>query len=216
MAPGPSRGFTNPFYSSTPPPPTSPPPAYNQPSSISTSQGPSSGQPMQYSSLSDLTRGRAAPPQPPQRFEYQPQPERQGYRAPPATNEYDPYSGSGSGAGASASAAGGSGRRVPPIPKDGMMPPVPPEPPRRTVATPPVPPRQPTYMQQVQGYIPDRASNTVTSAADRMRDGFNSIATNERKDQVMGGLGKLGAGAAKGAAKLGAKGAYQLGKFASK
>ncbi|WVF67661.1 hypothetical protein IAT40_002420 [Kwoniella sp. CBS 6097] len=210
MAPGSTRGFTNPFYSSTPPPPTSPPPSYNQAST--TSQGPSNGQPMQYSSLSDLTRGRGAAPQPPQRFEYQPQPERQGYRAPPpATNDYDSSYGSGAGTG-----AGGSGRRVPPVPRDGMMPPVPPEPPRRTVATPPVPPRQQTYMQQAQSYIPDRASNTVTSAADRVRDGFNTIATNERKDQVLGGLGKLGAGAAKGAAKLGAKGVYQLGKFASK
>ncbi|OCF35781.1 hypothetical protein I317_05190 [Kwoniella heveanensis CBS 569] len=211
MASGNTRGFTNPFYSSTPPPPTSPPPSYNHSASVSTSQGPSTGQPMQYSSLSDLTRGRAAPPQPPQRFDYQPQPERQGYRAPPPTHTTNDYE-----SGYSGSGAGGSGRRVPPVPRDGMMPPVPPEPPRRTVAAPPVPPRQQTRMQQVQGYIPDRASNTVTSAADRMRDGFNSIATNERKDQVLGGLGKLGAGAAKGAAKLGAKGAYQLGKFASK
>ncbi|WVR09338.1 hypothetical protein IAU60_006404 [Kwoniella sp. DSM 27419] len=185
-----SRAPTNPFYSSNP---TSPPPSYS--ASRPAPSGQNHGEPMQYTSLSDLSRGRAAPPPPRQQFSYQPQPERQGYRSSPPVTE-----------------AAQGGRRVPPMPQDGMMPNRPPEPPRRNVATPPMPPRQPGMMAQVQGYIPDRAANTVTTAADRVKDGFNSFATTERKDQVMSGLGRLGVGAA----KLTAKGAYQIGKFASK
>ncbi|OCF57765.1 hypothetical protein L486_05230 [Kwoniella mangroviensis CBS 10435] len=208
----PQRTYTNPFYTpppaaSAPPagrPPTSPPPSYNNSTRPGQSQSQPSAEPVQYGSLSSLGSGRNPPPPPPasssSSFNYQPDPQRQGYRA---QSEYQSSSGSG-------------GRELPPVGRDGMMPPVPPEPPRRNVPTSPATASTTagasSYLKQAQGYIPERAQNTFGAAADRVNDGWRSVATNERKDQVMSGLGKLGAGAA----KLTAKGAYQIGKFASK
>ncbi|KAK8854528.1 hypothetical protein IAR55_003267 [Kwoniella newhampshirensis] len=177
---------TNPFYANGNRPPASPPPMYS-------SQPP---QAVTYGSLSDLTRGRPTPAAPQQSFTYQPQPERQGYRT-------------------STPAEQSGGRRVPPLPKEGMMPDLPRDPPRRNPASasaPPPPPPSRGAAATIQGYSPAGAQASVNSAAERVKDGFNSIATNERKDQVFSGLGKLGAGAA----KLTAKGVYQVGKFASK
>ncbi|WWC90397.1 uncharacterized protein L201_005332 [Kwoniella dendrophila CBS 6074] len=200
----PPRTYTNPFYtapSAQPQPPrqqpTSPPPSYNN----STRPGNNSNEPVQYGSLSSLnnsSNGRAVPKPPTSasQFTYQPDPSRQGYRPQPAET----------------SSTSQNRRNLPPLGREGMMPQTPPEPPRRNVSTAPVPPSQPSYLKQAQGYIPDRAQNTIGVAADRVTDGWRNIATNERKDQVMTGLGKLGAGAA----KLTAKGAYQIGKFASK
>ncbi|WVQ80018.1 hypothetical protein IAT38_002119 [Cryptococcus sp. DSM 104549] len=198
------------------PPPAIPPnrpsstnPFYAQ-SGTSTPPLPSySAQPAQYSSLSDLTKGRPTAQQH-QSFEYVPQPERQGYNS----QAFD--------SGRSGSPAGAGGRRVPPVPKEGMMPEVPPAPPRRnqvgssTATPPPVPPRATSGYRS---YIPAGAQGSVDSASrmagsgfEKAKDGFNTIATQQRKEQVLSGIGKLGAGAV----KLGAKGVYQVGKFATK
>ncbi|WVW85288.1 hypothetical protein I302_107326 [Kwoniella bestiolae CBS 10118] len=206
----PQRTYTNPFY--TPPPappaapappagrpPTSPPPSYNN--STRPGQSQPSAEPVQYGSLSSLSNNRNVPrPPASQSFQYQPDPSRTGHRA---QSEYN------------TSSSSSGGRKMPPVGRDGMMPPVPPEPPRRNVATSSTStttPGQSSYLKQAQSYIPERAQNTFGAAADRVNDGWRSVATNERKDQVISGLGKLGAGAA----KLTAKGAYQIGKFASK
>ncbi|WRT68705.1 uncharacterized protein IL334_005685 [Kwoniella shivajii] len=197
----PPKGYTNPFYTSPPPTTSTPPPAYNnstRPSSTSASAAPhpASNQPTTYGSLSDLSRGRTDTAQ---TYSYQPKPERQGYRSTPEPSSSSSGSGLGTG-----------GRRVPPLGREGMMPHTPPEPPRRNVPTTPPPP--PSRIAQIQGYIPESAQNTFGVAADRVTDGWRSVATTERKDQVLSGIGKLGVGAA----KLGAKGVYQIGKFASK
>ncbi|WWC63666.1 uncharacterized protein I303_106271 [Kwoniella dejecticola CBS 10117] len=214
----PPRTYHNPFYTAPAPAPApsagstgnpaSPPPSYNhstRPQSQPQSH-PQSNEPVQYGSLSQLNKGRTVPAPPSSNsasaFTYTPDPSRQGYRT------YDEPSQSSTG-----------GRRVPPVNREGVMPPVPPEPPRRNVASSSTaagststPTGQQSYLKQAQGYIPERAQNTIGAAADKVNDSWRSIATNERKDQVMSGLGKLGVGAA----KLTAKGAYQIGKFASK
>ncbi|WWC71265.1 uncharacterized protein I206_105218 [Kwoniella pini CBS 10737] len=206
----PNRTYHNPFYTAPPPAPsqnpTSPPPSYNNSTRPgSQTNRPIPNEPVQYGSLSQLNKGRNVPAPPSSSsntnssFSYTPDPSRQGYR-----NTYDEPQSS-------------NGRKLPPLGKDGMMPPTPPEPPRRNVATSSTTTStgtsgQQSYLKQAQGYIPDRAQNTIGAAADRVNDGWRSIATTERKDQVMSGLGKLGVGAA----KLTAKGAYQIGKFASK
>lgn len=41
-----------------------------------------------------------------------------------------------------------------------------------------------TRLQTAQSYIPNSVSATASTAADRVRDGFDSIATQQRRDQV--------------------------------
>ncbi|ORX39386.1 hypothetical protein BD324DRAFT_649461 [Kockovaella imperatae] len=192
--------ITNPWNSSgpeIPPPPSSRPTAYGS----SANRGPPPippSRPTQYSSLSDLTRGTA---QAHTEYQYSPQPESMGYR--PRPEQQSSY--------------GASGRQMPPLPSNyGRE--IPPVPPRHA----PVGETRPAAAPVQSGwrgaaatagsYVPPSVSATASSVADRARDGFDSVFTNERKGQVMSGVGK----AAAGAAKLTGKAAWSIGKFAAK
>ncbi|ODN77730.1 hypothetical protein L202_04871 [Cryptococcus amylolentus CBS 6039] len=196
----------NPFRSSNttiPPvaPATPPPPSYGTHTAHPTQPPQHTSydayEPVQYSSLSDLQKNK-----PPKN----------------TSTQTSGWGGRGSSHGRGDSSAGASssgGRRVPPIPQEGMMPAVPSAPPRRDVSTtaatapPPVPPRNSSGLQS---YIPESAKSGFNTASERVVDGWNSVATVQRKDQVLSGVGKLGAGAF----KLAGKGVYQVGKFAAK
>ena len=211
-----SRSFTNPFYSNNnggnanaPPPPgtqPTPPPAYSRPTPASHS----SGGPVSYGSLSDLTRGRGQAA--PSTFAYTPDASRQGYR-----NDHDSGRPGGAFGGNAQNGYGGqegqsgrldaNGRRMPPAPGNHGVG-IPPEPPRRNVApgergllslrrntgrplmlvdrtsnaTPPT--RLQTAQKTASGYIPNSVSATAYSMGDKVRDGFDSIATQQRREQV--------------------------------
>ncbi|WVN86149.1 uncharacterized protein L203_101310 [Cryptococcus depauperatus CBS 7841] len=207
------QGMTNPFYrNSDAAASNDPPPSYGSHSSHPTSPPvPSSSsrfEPVQYSSLSNLKNQKAAPNHQ-QAFEYVPQSSRQGYH-------------SGSHYESGGMVGGSAARNLPPMPQGGMMPPIPSTPPRRTVSAPPLPPAPalpPRAPLSYQGYVPasaqsglDSARRGISSAGERIADGFNSVATQQRKEQILGGIGKLGMGAV----KLAGKGVYQVGKFATK
>ncbi|CAD6567160.1 MAG: hypothetical protein TREMPRED_003353 [Tremellales sp. Tagirdzhanova-0007] len=182
---------TNPFYPSS----STPPPSY-QPSSR---PAPTPPENVSYGSLADLTRNRQARQQD-QEFEYTPQPERQGYRV---TEEERP-------------SQSGTGRRMPPPP--GMRPTPPPPrrnvPPSSSTSTTPAAPAgsSNSYLATAQSYIPAGASSAASNAAERVKDGLGNVVNQQRKDQVVSGVGKVAAGAV----KLTGKAAWQLGKFASK
>ncbi|KAK1920787.1 hypothetical protein DB88DRAFT_501051 [Papiliotrema laurentii] len=200
----------NPFYgtssSTSNPSPTSPPPAYSRPVPPAPTPPPASA-PVTYGSLSDLGKGRANTPT---GYTYTPDATRQGYRSHTPVTE--------------SSAPAVPPRNMPPPPSNyGVN--LPREPPRRTVGNeraagatpPPAVPARPggSRLQQAQttaaGYIPNSVSATATSLGDKVKDGFDSIATQQRREQVVSGAGKVAAGAA----KLAGKAAWSLGKFAS-
>ena len=160
-----------------------------------------SSEPVSYSSLSDLGKGRQSAPPP--SYSYTPQPERQGYKA---------------------SSSAQSGRRMPPPPSNYGVD-IPEAPPRRQAPTPAEgaagaagTAAAPTAYSRLQsagntaaGYIPNSVSATATSVGDRARGAYDSVVNEQTRQQVMTGAGK----AAAGAAKLAGKAAWQLGKFAS-
>ncbi|OWZ29764.1 hypothetical protein C347_04846 [Cryptococcus neoformans AD2-60a] len=212
--------FTNPFYrnsnASSSSTASSPPPSYGTHSSHSTQPPrPSSTQqfePVQYSSLSSLTKNQPkhTHTSQPASYEYQPDPSRQGY----STRGFESQ-------GQAVNENVNAGRRLPPMPGQGQSRTgTPTEPPQRAIhsasAPPPPPPRTGSGFQS---YIPsgaqsgfDSAAKGVRGATDTMKDGFYSMASQQRKEQVMSGIGKLGVGAV----KLAGKGVYQVGKFATK
>lgn len=78
-------------------------------------------------------------------------------------------------------------------------------------------------MARAAAYIPESARSGASSAAATagaglasaggyLREGVNNVVTPERADQVKSGVAKVGVGAA----KLMGKGAWQLGKLASR
>ncbi|KAL0247318.1 hypothetical protein I308_104354 [Cryptococcus tetragattii IND107] len=209
--------FTNPFYrnsnasaSST----ASSPPSYaTHPSHPTQPPRPSATQQLervQYSSLSSLTKNKPkhTHTSQPASYEYQPDPSRQGY----TTDGFESH-------GQAVNQNVNAGRRLPPMPSQATTR-TPTEPPQRAVhsaSAPPAPP--PRTGSGFQSYIPsgaqsgfDSAAKGVRGAADTMKDGFYTVANQQRKEQVMSGIGKLGVGAV----KLAGKGVYQVGKFATK
>lgn len=52
------------------------------------------------------------------------------------------------------------------------------------VSTAPPPNRFQTAQKTASGYIPNSVSATATSMGDRVKDGFDSIATQQRREQV--------------------------------
>ena len=57
--------------------------------------------------------------------------------------------------------------------------------PERTTDTPPPPPSRFAQAQKTaSGYIPNSVSATATSVGDRMKEGYDSLTTQQRKEQV--------------------------------
>lgn len=108
-----SRAPSNPFYTGPASPPSSAgPPSY---SASTRPVPPVPPQPVSYTSLSDLTRGKQQQPPPSNSFEYQPSSQRAGYRDEGFTSGGG-GGGGGNRAGPSQAMQGQGGRRLPPDP----------------------------------------------------------------------------------------------------
>lgn len=198
-----SRAPSNPFYSA--PGPASPPPSAGPPSYNAATRPvpPRPSEPVSYTSLSDLTKGKQQQPPPTNQFSYEPSSQRAGYR--------DERFSSGGG-GASAQQQQGT-RRLPPDPTahrdKSLLPPkrnVPGTIPTLPVAlstdselieclasTSPTPQAGPagaagtanqTYWQKAQGYVPNSVSATASTAGDRVKSGVDGVFTQQNRDAV--------------------------------